>query len=313
MMKTIGIDIGGTRLKAGAVDHSGRILLTAAVETPGTLPAMREALAALLPGLLEGDTPGGVGIACKGQIEPGGTRVRNLPGILHYLEGRDLADLFDGLMAPGTCVRADNDARTAMAGEIAWGAARGLRNALMLTLGTGVGGAVLVEGQLLRGMHGAAGHLGHLVMDPDGASCICGNHGCLETVFSARAIEHAAIGAVMRGCDTRLTSVPKITCETVFTLAAENDEACVLIRDRAIAYLAAAISGLYCAFDPEALILGGQITEAGPALFEPLKEAVWLRTRHMLRRTVPLIRAQVSSGIQGAAALVIGGLAAEAR
>ena len=76
-----------------------------------------------------------------------------------------------------------------MVGEMRWGAAQGLRNALLLTLGSGVGGAVLAEGQLLRGAGGVAGHVGHLTIEPDGAACICGNHGCLETVFSALAIE----------------------------------------------------------------------------------------------------------------------------
>src|SRR5581483_2324259 len=114
------------------------------------------------------------------------TRVEILPGPLHYLEGQFLNELVG--MPQNVPVFADNDARVALAGETVWGAANGHSDVLMLTLGAGVGGAAMVNGQLLRGHCGVAGNLGHITVDPDGALCACGNQGCLETVFSARAI-----------------------------------------------------------------------------------------------------------------------------
>jgi glucokinase len=207
-------------------------------------------------------------------------------------------------------VRADNDARAALAGEVAWGAARGRRNAVMLTLGTGVGGGILAGGRLLHGMRGVAGHLGHLTVDPDGPVCICGNRGCLETLFSARAIEGEATAAVLRGCHSRLTDLfagdPRaVTCEAVFAAAADGDEVARAICDRAIKYLAGAIAGIFGAFDPEVVILGGQIAAAGAALFEPLQAQVTARARRLVGREVPVIQAEISeSGILGAAALV---------
>jgi glucokinase len=301
-MRILGIDIGGTRLKAGLVDDAGQIACMTCTRTPSTLAGFREEMERIA----SERTVDGVGIGCKGIINSETTRVEVLPGTLHFLEGHLLSDFIVGL-AP---VRADNDARAALAGEVAWGAARGRRNAVMLTLGTGVGGGILAEGRLVRGSTGVAGHLGHLTVDPDGPVCICGNRGCLETVFSARAIEAEAISAVLRGCHSSLTdefaSDPrKITCEAVFAAAAAGDEIGSAICYRAVRYLAGAIAGIFGALDPEVVILGGQIAEAGAVLFEPLQQQVTERARRLVGHDVPLVRAEVAEpGIVGAAALV---------
>jgi glucokinase len=298
----LGIDIGGTRVKAAMVDDAGAISAMTSIRTPATLPEFRAALEQLVAA----SPAEGVGIGCKGIINAETTRVEVLPGTLHFLEGHLLSEFVRG---PAT-VRAENDARAALAGEMAWGAARGRRNAVMLTLGTGVGGGILADGRLLRGMRGVAGHLGHLTVDPEGPVCICGNRGCLETVFSARAIEAEAIAAVLRGCHSRLTDefagdARAVTCQAVFAAAAAGDEVARVIRDRALKYLAGAVAGIFGAFDPEVVILGGQIAEAGPALFVPLQEQVTARARRLMGRDVPLVRAEiVESGVVGAAALV---------
>jgi glucokinase len=182
----------------------------------------------------------------------------------------------------------------------------------MLTLGMGVGGAVVSNGQLLRGHRGIGGHLGHLTVEPDGALCSCGNRGCLETVFSARAIEGEAWAAVHRGCASTLTSLfrdqPQLaTCRTIFQAAREGDELSGAILSKAIGKLAAAVAGLLHVFDPELLILGGPVADAGADLLVPLQEQVWERSRRLLGRDVPLVEQQVAdkSGIVGAAGLVM--------
>jgi glucokinase len=209
-------------------------------------------------------------------------------------------------------VFADNDARVAMAGEIAWGAAKGRENAIMLTLGNGVGGAVLAHGRVLRGHTGSAGMLGHMTVECDGARCFCGNRGCLETVFSARAIEGEAWAAVHRGCSSALTRLfreqPQLaSCRTIFQAAAEGDELARDIVSRAISRLAAGIAGLLHIFDPEVAIIGGQVADAGEDLLGPLQEEVWQRSRGLLGRDVPLVEQQVAdrSGMVGAAGLVM--------
>jgi glucokinase len=301
-MPILGIDIGGTRLKAGLVDDAGQLSCMTCTRTPATLADFREEMERIrCPRTVDG-----VGIGCKGIINSETTRVEVLPGTLHFLEGHLLSE-FVGSQAP---VRADNDARAALAGEVAWGAARGRRNAVMLTLGTGVGGGILADGHLLRGCAGVAGHLGHLTVDPDGPVCICGNRGCLETVFSARAIEGEAIAHVLRGCHCTLTdefaSDPRaITCQAVFAAAAAGDEIAQSICYRAVRYLAGAIAGIFGALDPEVVILGGQIAAAGAILFEPLQQQVTERARRLVGHDVPIVRAEVAeSGIVGAAALV---------
>jgi glucokinase len=301
-VQILGIDIGGTRLKAGLVDDAGAISGMTSTPTPATFDDFRGAMQRIV----RPHAPGGIGIGCKGIINTETTRVEVLPGTLHFLEGRLLSDLVPG----ATLVRADNDARAALAGEVAWGAARGRRNAVMLTLGTGVGGGILADGRLLRGSTGVAGHLGHLTVDPEGPVCICGNRGCLETVFSARAIEAEAISVVLRGVhsslsDTYAADPRAITCEAVFAAAAAGDDVARVIRDRAVKYLAGAIAGIFGALDPEVVILGGQIAEAGRVLFEPLQQQVTQRARRLVGHDVPIVRAEIAEpGIVGAAALV---------
>jgi glucokinase len=207
-------------------------------------------------------------------------------------------------------ITADNDARVALAGEVAWGVARECRDAVMLTLGTGVGGGVLANGRILRGASGAAGHIGHLTIDPDGPLCVCGNRGCLETLFSARAIESDAFTALHRGVETRLagcqSKVP--TCAEVFELAQQGDAVAADIVQRATEVLGAALAGLALVLDPEVIILGGQISAASDALLlEPLRKDVGWRARCLLRRDVPVVRSKLvdPSGVIGAAALAL--------
>lgn len=298
-MPILGLDIGGTQIKAGLISSEGEVLASNRIATPTTLEDFARQVPALVRGLGAGALEG-VGIACKGVIHPRTTRVEVLPGTVSYLEGAHLRDFLPS--AP--LVAADNDARAALAGEVAWGAARGVHNALMLTLGTGVGGGILADGRILRGAAGVAGHLGHYTIDADGPPCICGNRGCLETYFSSKALESAARALVHRGVPSTMPS--DVTCAGVFAAAAVGDEAAGEVVAQGIRRLAGAAAGLFLAFDPEVLILGGQVIEAGEALLAPLREQVWARTRLMLRRDVPIVASEVGgqTGIIGAAALV---------
>lgn len=310
-MVVLGIDIGGNQIRAGMVDPDGAILASRTIETPNDLDTFLPSLRQAIHWLVEATAPpAGAGIGCKGLINPDSTLVETLPGALHYLEGLRLSDIVGlPLEVP---VFADNDARVAMAGEMVWGAARGREHAIMLTLGMGVGGAVLAGGRLLRGQTGVAGHLGHITVDPEGSVCSCGNRGCLETVFSARAIEAEAWSAVHRGCSSVLTTLFReqpqlLSCRTIFQAAREGDDLAQAIVSRSIRRLAAALAGLLHVFDPEVVIIGGQMVDAGADLLVPLQQEVWQRSRGLLGREVPLVEQEVAdrSGIVGAAGLVI--------
>jgi glucokinase len=296
----LGIDIGGTQIKAGIVSDSGEVLRSTRTDTPTNLADFTAAMGRVLDELQPQGIVG-VGVGCKGIIHPTDTTVILSPGPIRYLDGHKLS----GFVPQGVPVYADNDARVALAGEMVWGAAKGRRNALMLTLGTGVGGGILADGHMIRGAAGIAGHLGHYTVDPEGPLCICGNRGCLETYFSARAIESEAAAVVHRAAPTSMKGSP--SCREVFEHAAQGDRAASMIVRGATAKLAGAVAGMFLMFDPELLIVGGQIAAAGEALFGPLRADVHERTLPFLRREIPIVPSQVSdsTGVLGAAALVL--------
>ena len=300
----IGVDIGATAIKAALVGLRGDLLASFREDSPRTTSALRDFIhgvrrRATVPVL-------GIGIGCKGVIDAATTCVNRLPGDLNFLEGcmlRELASV-DGLP-----VCADNDARAALVGELLWGAARGRRNVVLLTLGTGVGAAALVDGVIVRGASGAACHLGHVTLDIRGGLCICGNYGCLETLFSSRAIESAYFAHVHRASPTRLSvddagRVP--STEAIFQAAAEGDPSARRVLDLAFESLTAALVSFLHVFDPELLILGGNIAAAGPQLLAPLHEEVARRTNVLLGRKVPIVLQNTIGygGVAGAAGLV---------
>lgn len=299
----LGVDIGATAIKAALVDSSGNLIESFHEPSPRTPAFLRDFVQSALkraPSQVRG-----IGIGCRGVIDTATSRVNSLPGELNFLEGQLLADVINAAVP----VLADNDARTALVAEVLWGAARGKRNVVMLTLGTGVGGAVLVDGAILRGHSGAAGHLGHMSLDPHGGLCICGNYGCVETRFSSRAIESDYLAHLHRAAPTTLSSgqtgQPPST-QLIFRAAAEGDESARCVIERALNSLTATVVSVLHIFDPEVLIIGGNIAEAGPQLLSPIRGEITRRTRILLGREVPIVFQSLIGygGVTGAAGLI---------
>lgn len=311
-MAILGIDIGGTRLKVGMVSDDGELLSSKSIHTPTSLEPFKIRLLELVGVMSRGATPSAIGIGCKGVIDSAKATVVTQPGTFQFLERLSFKDLLSSSFSESVPVFADNDARATLAGEVAWGIARNKSNVLLLTLGTGVGGAVLADGRILRGATGAAGLLGHITIAENGNFCDCGNRGCLETAFSARAIEAEALHAIYRGVESVLThrfkaDYSQLTCRAVFDAAAEGDHVASVITSEAIKTLGAGVAGLLHAFDPELVILSGQIIAAGDSLLAPLRaEAEW-RSKRFLGRIVPIVTSEISdnSGVIGAAALTL--------
>jgi len=300
----IGVDIGGTGIKAGIVGRSGELFETAHEPSPRSISALRDFVHSVVK--RAGVPLLGIGVGCKGIIDANSTCVKSSPGDLCFLEGKLLSEVIGAGDVP---VCAENDARVALIGEVLWGSARGKRNVVMLTLGTGVGGAVLVDGAILHGANGAAGHLGHITIDPRGGLCICGNYGCLETRFSSRAIEsdywahmHRAAPATLSISSTGEVPNP----EAIFRAAANGDECARYVVDRALEYLSAALVSFLHTFDPEIFILGGNIVAAGLQLIAPIQDKIARRTRTLLGREVPIVFQKIVGygGVAGAAGLV---------
>jgi glucokinase len=303
----IGLDLGGTNLKGGLVDVTGQLRVALSEPTPRTAEGLNAVAESFFAKLSPNVDIRAVGIGCKGVLDTKTTMVVRSPGDLKHLEGHCLRDLV-GQAVAGKPVYADNDARLALIAEWLWGAAKGCENVLMLTLGTGVGGAMLMHGQIMRGAHGVAGHVGHVTIDPHGPLCICGNYGCLETVFSARSIEAEAFSASHRRVHSLLTDRAQAAdCSQVFQAAAESDEVATWIINRATMHLGAALASLVHLVDPELIILGGQIAEAGAQLLVPLREELRRRTRFLIGRDLPIVFPRVPShtGVIGAAGLAL--------
>jgi len=301
--QALGIDVGGTAIKAAVVNASGELGEKSQAPSPRTILELRDFLHSTIA---KTNVPLlGVGIACKGIIDAASSRINRLPGDLNFLEGSVLSE-FVGNNLP---VRADNDARAALVAEVLWGAARGRRNVVLLTLGTGVGGAAMVDGVILHGAAGIAGHFGHMTVDPHGPLCMCGNHGCLETYFSSRAIESEYFAHQHRAAPTTLPtrSDGQVTdTEAIFRAAASGDASAQSVLERAFDYLGALVVSLLHAFDPEVLIFGGNIAQAGDQVLGPVRSAIAKNGCGMLGREVPVVlqSAVGYGGVLGAAGLV---------
>jgi glucokinase len=251
----IGIDLGGTRIKAVAVTPQGHEYSRAHESTDDGdgIITWRGKVQLLIEGFTnQFGSPNAIGLSAPGLAARDAKSIAYMPGRLQGLENFDWSDY---LQAP---VRVLNDAHGALLGEAWLGAVAGKRNAFLLTLGTGVGGAILSEGQLLRGTIGRAGHLGHITMNPAGAPDIVNTPGSLED----------AIGdsTVVARSDGKFTS----TRDLVAAHQNGDDFASRVWLD-SIRALAAGIASLINVLDPEAVVLGGGIMAAGDALLEPLR------------------------------------------
>lgn len=255
-MLLLGLDLGGSSVKGVAVTSEGQLLGSLQVDFHPDLPGhWAESVRTVAARLAEQHgPPQRIGASAPGLAERDGRSIAVMPGRLAGLEGMDWTR-FLGADSP---VPVLNDAHAALLGEAWRGAARGLRNVILLTLGTGVGGAILAEGRLLRGAFGKAGHLGHLCLDVNAAPDLCGMPGSLEL----------AIG----NCTVRERSGGRFATTHALVaahLAGDADATAVWLRS--VRALACAIASFANILDPEAVILGGGIARAGSALLDPLQ------------------------------------------
>lgn len=251
-MKTqaIGIDIGGTNIKAVALSPDGAIMHEAHVATSEDRATLIDRVRRLLAELEGIDAP--VGISSPGLADRDNRSIRWMRGRMECLEGLDWSRELD---RPVVVL---NDAHAAVLGEAWRGAAAGKRHVVMLTLGTGVGGGVIVDDKLLQGAIGRAGHLGHICLDHNGPLDIVNTPGSLEDLVGNHTVEARTGG--------------RFTSTTDLVKAASHDEIARTAWADTVHALACGIVSLINAFDPEVVVLGGGIALNGPALFDPLKK-----------------------------------------
>jgi glucokinase len=312
---TIGVDVGGTKLLAGVVDSG----LSVHYRAQRTLTGLDQAavLDAAVGAVEEARTQArgevaavGFGIPCLMDQRTGrGVIAVNLP----------LADIpFADIMAErlDLPVFVDNDANVAALAEHDAGAARGAGEAVLLTIGTGIGGGLILRGELYRGAVGAAAELGHVVIDMNGPPCQgnCPNHGCVESLASGTALAREALRVARErpgsGLGRALADGRELAGPLVTELAHDGDAAAIEVLDLIGSNLGVAITSLVNIFNPEVVVIGGGVIAAGELLLEPVRRVVAERALPPSRDEVRIVAAQfgVEAGMVGAAALAFHGL-----
>ena len=305
----IGVDVGGSKVLAGVVTSSGEVSRTELRSTPGRLvpvEAVEDALVDAVTAVAAGEPLAAVGVAAAGFVDSDGSRVVFAPHL--PWRGEDVRGRLERRL--GTPVLLDNDATCAAYAEATYGAGRGARSMLLVTLGTGIGGGLVLDGRVWRGHHGMAGEFGHMQVVPDGAPCECGRRGCWE--------QYSSGNALVRVARSRLGSEPTVLAELcdgdpdgltgpmVTEAAAAGD----LVARAAFAsvgrWLGVGLANLVAAFDPALLVVGGGVADAGERLLGPAREALagsLVGAGH--REVPPLVPAALgpAAGLVGAAAL----------
>lgn len=285
MRFVLGIDIGGTNLVAGCVAEDGARLVGLVSEPTrpeggaDAVVARLTALATRSMDLLRRDVPGaevlGVGVGAPGPLD---TRrgivllTPNLGWVNFPLRDRVTAAL-------GLPAALDNDANCAVLGEHWRGAAQGARLAIGITIGTGIGGGLILDGRLHHGASDCAGEIGHTTIELNGRRCGCGNYGCLEAYAAGPAIARRALEAVERGAESSLAALPPaaVTAQVVYEAATAGDALAREVVQDTAHFLGTGIANLVNVFNPEVVVVCGGVTLAGDSLFVPLRREVSLR------------------------------------
>ena len=270
---TIGLDIGGTKISGGVIDRNGAILATGRRDTPATDPAaiIQEA-ASLTRELSSEHKIDAVGVACAAFIDRSGSTIYFSPN-LAWRDEPFQQRLQSALDLPVTI---ENDANAAAWGEFRFGAAVDAGNMVMVTVGTGIGGGIVVDGVLMHGAFGVAAEVGHMRVVPGGFRCGCGNRGCWEMYASGTALVREARELVVTGTplaarlnelcggDPAALSGPDVT-----RAAVEGDPAAVeLLADLGV-WIGEGLASVAAILDPELVVLGGGVSEAGTLLIDP--------------------------------------------
>lgn len=296
-MFRIGIDLGGTNIAAGLVDESGRIIDRESVKTnlPTTPERLVEAMTGLCHGLMarngltkENIHSVGVGVPCTANKRTG------------HMEDADHLGFASGPLADplkaalGLPVFIENDANAAAWGEYKAGN-YDADSFVLVTLGTGIGGGIILGGRLITGINHTAGELGHMTIHMDGVPCDCGRKGCFERYGSASALMEQA---------TKAMGKPVTEAKTVFDGAAAGDTVCQQLLDTYTTYLAEGLANIINIFAPAYLCIGGGVSHAGDALLQSVREKTWQRTfAKTAGRNTEILLAKLSNdaGILGAA------------
>jgi glucokinase len=283
-----------TRADQGAdavVDRIARMIDTVLAETIAETGAKREDFA-------------GVGIGSPGPLD----REHGIVIMTPNLGWRNFPLRDEISKRVGLPASLDNDANCATLGEWWCGAAKGARHVIGITIGTGIGGGIMVDGRLYHGASDVAGEIGHTTIDVDGRKCGCGNYGCLEAYASGPAIARRAVEAVESGVPSRLAeycggSLSRVTAQTVYRAAKDGDELAEEVVHDTAKFLGVGVANMVNIFNPEVVVVFGGVTQAGDTLFVPLRREVARRAFKPAVAVCRIVPAELTgtAGVYGAA------------
>lgn len=290
MQLRVGIDIGGTKFYGVVIDENDQLVAQRRALTPADAGGVIEQIADFIQRFSEQGVISAVGLGLPGAVDKDGVlrSAPNLPCMINVPSLQQLSQRF-----PTINFRAENDATCALRAELKMGSARNAQSALMVTLGTGIGGAVAVAGEIVSGAHGYGGEPGHMVVDPDGPLCVCGRYGCWERYASGAGLtmlrERAAI---------------ECTNEELVDRAKNGDSAAMEIFSEFAQWVGLGLGNLINIFDPELIVVGGGLSDASE-LFLPAARQTALAHTIGPRNETKVVKAELGSesGAIGAARL----------
>ncbi|MEY4973130.1 MAG: hypothetical protein RL399_1087 [Actinomycetota bacterium] len=279
MSHTIGIDVGGTKVLGGVVTEAGEVLKTSRRDTPregGS--ALSQTIADVARELAAEFDISAVGLSAAGFVSSDRKTMLATPNIAGWNGVQLDAELTSLINLP---VVLENDANAAAWGERTFGAGKGKQNMLMVTVGTGVGGGIIVNGQLLRGAFGVAAEIGHLRVLPEGHLCGCGARGCFEQYASGNALLRHAREAIAASPDLARNLLARgdgtlegLTGRAITEAAREGDQVAISAFNTTAQWLGAGIASLAVILDPECVVIGGGVVDAGEILLAPTRAAM---------------------------------------
>lgn len=309
----LGIDLGGTKIEAAIVDEAGYILNSSRVLTRAeeglnmVLKRMCDLLDEVIStaGLMNKDISG-LGIGVPGAVNQAEGMIyflTNLPGWNRF-PAREYFQSYYHIP-----VTINNDANAAAVGEHLFGSGIGVKHMIYITVSTGIGGGIIIDGKVLNGACGSGGEIGHMVLEPNGRKCNCGNMGCWETISSGSAIAEIIIDKLSSGeksLITELVSLKDIKAEHVFKARQMGDKLSIEVTDKALDYLGLGIANLVNIINPERIIIGGGVSKVGDLLFERVRykvqELAFGPARNVMIQPASLY---FKTGVIGAAALAM--------
>lgn len=310
----LGIDLGGTTFGVGVLDRQGKLLAERSHDTPVSsnadelLTEVGQTALRLARDTDPDATITGLGIGIPGPVDPHTGVIKQCPN-LHVLDGINAIRVLQRTTELKIFIA--NDAYCATLAELRHGAGRGSRYMALLTLGTGVGGGVAIENKVLRGPRQILGEVGHLIIDPGGPKCGCGNHGCLEALAGKQAIIDRAVRKLQAGRSSRLGDIvggnhEQIDPRLIADQARDGDKLCREVMDEVGHVLGLAICDIIVLCDPDKVILGGGIAAAGEVLFGSIRRTVRHRSliSHFDEQNILPAQLGNQAGVIGAASLV---------